>query len=280
LLTISLLVPAGDAGTAEAKGRRGAVSKSKSKKAKRAKSRRSHRRSYTLRGNPEVTRNVALKVLTDKLPDLAAVVGLQADPSLTQEISLPQPPESPATLVSLADRSATPGLYQDSEYGDSDDPDGLGAEDEEELEDLPDDINFFYREFTSYMASLHGEPMVTDNGIDKQVAMEAIVSWLGTRYLFGGMTRSGIDCSAFTGTVYRSLDYRLPRTAAAQWEVGSAIDRDALAFGDLVFFHTRSAVYVSHVGMYLGNGQFVHASSRNGVTISSLESEYYSSHYI
>src|SRR5690606_27510344 len=102
----------------------------------------------------------------------------------------------------------------------------------------------------------------------------------GTRYLFGGMGRNGIDCSAFTGMVYRTLNYKLPRTAAMQWEVGVPVEREDLHFGDLVFFNTRKAVYVSHVGMYLGNGMFAHASSRNGVTVSSLESDYYSSHMI
>jgi cell wall-associated NlpC family hydrolase len=233
-----------------------------------------HRRTFTARGNPEVTRAVATELISEKLPDLANLAGLPEAPESSSPVS-----SKPVALNGITGNKAL-DTYQDSELDDREDPDHVSQEDEQDLEDLPDDINVFYKEFTSYMASLNGESFVTDNGVDKQVMMATIVDWLGTRYLFGGMGRQGIDCSAFTGMLYRTLNFKLPRTAAAQYDVGIPVDTKDLQFGDLIFFHTREAVYVSHVGVYLGNGMFAHASSRNGVTVSSIESDYYASHLI
>lgn len=281
-LTLGLLVSPTDTSNAWAKGRKNAsskVSKKGSSKKKARKSRRA-RRTYTVRGNPEVTRTVSTQLLVDKLPELAALVGLQASASaeVVPTIASSIPSQSDASKGITGSRTAD--TYQDSELDENEDTDGITAEDLEGLEDLPNDINTFYKEFTKYMASLNGESTVTDNGVDKVIVMETLMDWVGTRYLFGGMGRNGIDCSAFTGLIYRTLNYKLPRTAAMQWEVGFPVERENLQFGDLVFFNTRKAVYVSHVGMYLGNGLFAHASSRNGVTVSPLDSDYYSSHMI
>lgn len=119
-------------------------------------------------------------------------------------------------------------------------------------------------------------------GIDKKKIMAAIMDWVGTTYVFGGSSRSGIDCSSFTRTIFATAgDFMLPRTAAEQIEVGAKVrGREKMQFGDIVFFHTRRKVYVSHVGIYLGDNLFAHASSRYGVTVSSLESEYYSKRLI
>jgi len=261
----------------------------KHRRGERARGRSTARR-YTVRGNPEVTRSVALSILSDHLPDLAALVGVQRDvpPDESSSLTTEQNVTTGSQVVRPVGSNASPtsdvrilpGPYVDEELSDEEDPDKITDADLRGLNDLPDDINSFYKEFSRYMATLNGEPTVTDNGVDKVAVMDAIVSWIGTRYLFGGMGRHGIDCSAYTGTLYRSVNYRLPRTAAAQWDVGVSVDKDQLQFGDLVFFNTRSAVYVSHVGMYLGNGYFTHASSRNGVTVSSLSSDYYSTHLI
>lgn len=293
ILTLGMLAAPGDSNEAFARKGKGStkasVSSSSKKKAKGKKSRRSSRRTYTVRGNPEVTRRVATDLLVEKLPDLAALVGLQASASSSNAPeAMAAPVVSDVAVVSapshllVASKGITGNAdsYQDSELDDHEDTDAITADDLAGLEELPDDINTFYKEFTKYMASLNGESTITDNGVDKMVVMETLVDWIGTRYLFGGMGRNGIDCSAFTGMVYRTLNYKLPRTAAMQWEVGVAVPREELQFGDLVFFNTRAAVYVSHVGMYLGNGMFAHASSRNGVTVSSLDADYYSSHMI
>jgi lipoprotein Spr len=106
-----------------------------------------------------------------------------------------------------------------------------------------------------------------------------IEEWWSTRYSYGGTTKKGIDCSALTGLLLSSVyAITLPRTAREQYAVSKKISKDDLQEGDLVFFNTRGGV--SHVGVYLGNDYFVHASVANGVTISSLNDNYYSGRYI
>jgi len=108
---------------------------------------------------------------------------------------------------------------------------------------------------------------------------EAIDEWWATRYRYGGTTKKGIDCSAFTGTLMsQAYNINLPRTAKDQYDQCEKIQREDLTQGDLVFFNTRGGV--SHVGLYLGNGFFVHSSTHNGVTINSLDDDYYSRKYI
>ena len=104
-------------------------------------------------------------------------------------------------------------------------------------------------------------------------------SYLGTPYLMGGTTRRAIDCSAFTQNVYRAHGVKLPRTADVQYNVGKKVPRGQEKPGDMVFFET----YLpgpSHVGIYLGNGKFIHASSSRGVTITPLNSYYFGPRYL
>jgi len=106
-----------------------------------------------------------------------------------------------------------------------------------------------------------------------------IEEWWATRYRYGGQTRSGIDCSAFAGTLVSSIyGISLPRTARDQYSICKKLEREEMQEGDLVFFNTRGGV--SHVGVYLGNGYFTHASVGNGVTISNLDEKYYSRKFI
>jgi cell wall-associated NlpC family hydrolase len=99
-------------------------------------------------------------------------------------------------------------------------------------------------------------------------------------YKFGGNSILGIDCSAYVKKVYGLLDVDLPRTAREQFKEGDAIDRDELSIGDLVFFRTYAS-FPSHVGIYLGNNLFIHASSKGRkVTIDSLETPYYLKRFI
>jgi lipoprotein Spr len=106
-----------------------------------------------------------------------------------------------------------------------------------------------------------------------------IDDWYGTNYRMGGTTKKGIDCSAFSGTLLSSIySFAVPRTAREQYKVCEQIDKENLLTGDLVFFNTRGGV--SHVGVYLTNNKFVHSSSSNGVTISSLDDSYYSKKFI
>ena len=103
--------------------------------------------------------------------------------------------------------------------------------------------------------------------------------WWGTRYRYGGTTQSGIDCSAYSGALLSKVfGIKTPRTARDMYSVCDKIERENLQEGDLVFFNTRGGV--SHVGVYLGNGYFTHASVGNGVTISSLDENYYNRKFI
>ena len=88
------------------------------------------------------------------------------------------------------------------------------------------------------------------------------------------------DCSGFTSWVYSKNGKSLPRTAAAQYSGTARVSKDGLTPGDLVFFAGTYKSGISHVGIYIGGGQFIHAAnSKTGVTISSLNSGYYSAHY-
>ena len=109
--------------------------------------------------------------------------------------------------------------------------------------------------------------------------LESVDEWYGTRYRMGGTTKSGIDCSAFTQAIYLStFGVALPRTAREQYRNARIISATELKEGDLVFFNTRGGV--SHVGVYLQNNKFVHASSSLGVTVSDMFDPYYLRHYI
>ena len=103
--------------------------------------------------------------------------------------------------------------------------------------------------------------------------------FLGTRYRFGGSSRSGIDCSSFVQKVFREQEVALPRTAREQFEMGTAVAPGDLQKGDLIFFSTYAS-YASHVGIYLGKNRMIHASPRGGVVISPLNTSYYRSRFL
>ena len=105
------------------------------------------------------------------------------------------------------------------------------------------------------------------------------MDYIGVPYVFGGTSPYGFDCSGYVQYVFAKAGVSLPRTADVQYEVGTPISTTELIPGDLVFFSTYT-YGASHVGIYVGDGNFIHASSSQGVTISSLSSAYYSSHYI
>jgi lipoprotein Spr len=101
-----------------------------------------------------------------------------------------------------------------------------------------------------------------------------VYDWIGTPYRFGGSSRRGIDCSAFTKELYSEVfNMDIQRSSRDIFSMVSPVRRDDLKEGDLVFFKIHSR-RISHVGIYLGNNRFAHASSR-GVAISSLDDAYY-----
>ena len=114
--------------------------------------------------------------------------------------------------------------------------------------------------------------------IQNRQLYQNIDDWYGTRYKLGGTTKNGIDCSAFVQTIFlSSFGVTLPRMAKDQYKVTRRISRTELQEGDLLFFNTRGGV--SHVGIYLRNNKFVHASV-SGVMISDMFEPYYVKHFI
>lgn len=106
-------------------------------------------------------------------------------------------------------------------------------------------------------------------------------SQLGKPYVFGSSGPSSFDCSGFTTFVFRQMGIKLPRTSVSQSRFGKPVDKANLQVGDLLFFNTSGAG-VSHVGIYIGNGQFIHSASgiNPGVVIDKLNSNYYIRTYV
>lgn len=114
---------------------------------------------------------------------------------------------------------------------------------------------------------------------DNAALYEAVNSWLGVPYKYGGTDRNGIDCSAFVGTIVRQVyGVSLHRTANDMLRDVKLIAKSQLREGDLVFF-TNSKGKVSHVGIYLKDGLFAHSSTSNGVSVSRLDDTYWSKHF-
>lgn len=115
----------------------------------------------------------------------------------------------------------------------------------------------------------------------RSTLMSRANSQRGTPYRYGTSGGGTFDCSGFTSAMYRKVGVRLPRTAAEQFGVGQHIAKASLTKGDLVFFrNTAGRRGVSHVGIYSGNGMFIHASSRgHAVRVDTLSSGYYASHF-
>lgn len=123
-------------------------------------------------------------------------------------------------------------------------------------------------ELPKQQISRSGSPNLVSNAL----------SLKGVPYVFGGISKSGFDCSGYTQYVFKGSGISLPRTSQEQFNVGSPIKKDQLQTGDLVFF-TTYAKGPSHVGVYIGGGNFVHASN-SGVRTTSLSDGYYSSRYL
>ncbi|SNY75289.1 NlpC/P60 family protein [Enterobacter sp. CC120223-11] len=112
----------------------------------------------------------------------------------------------------------------------------------------------------------------------KSKIMAQYSQWKGTRYHFGGSSQRGIDCSALVQAIFHgSMQLNLPRTTGEQIHNGVHISQNALKPGDLVFFKTSRTT--RHVGVYVGNNEFIHASKIKGVTVSSLANNYWQAHY-
>lgn len=143
-----------------------------------------------------------------------------------------------------------------------------------------------YNGSTGYIRSdlmeLTEKPIYNSTGSYISAGQELVnyaMNFLGTPYVWGGTTTSGFDCSGFTKYVYQQYGYTLNRTAAQQ--LGNGYSVSNLEPGDLVFFNNTysTSAAASHVGIYAGDNQFIHAAS-GGVKITSLSDSYYASRYI
>lgn len=125
---------------------------------------------------------------------------------------------------------------------------------------------------------------VSAKGVENQNLYIVSASWLGTRYKYGGMSRGGVDCSGLTCLIYKSVYKKdLPHNSAAILaECRKRIKKGELREGDLVFFRTdgKRSKTPNHVGIYLKENKFVHASSSKGVVVSNMTDNYYVSNFI
>jgi len=139
-----------------------------------------------------------------------------------------------------------------------------------------DDVKVDPESFVSTSAPSAAAPA----GVDRDRVLLDIVDLLGTPYRYGGTDRDGMDCSGFTSRVYREAALpSLSRSTREQFRQGRPVQRDSLRFGDLVFFNTTGDS-PSHVGLFIEDDVFAHASVSFGVTLSSLKSTYYKQRYI
>jgi cell wall-associated NlpC family hydrolase len=152
------------------------------------------------------------------------------------------------------------------------------APEEGDYDDMDDPVQAILDENTNSSLPPLGK---WEDSRDRELLVKISKGFLGAPYRFGGVSLKGIDCSAYVKRVYSLFDVTLPRTAREQAKVGQRVSRDELTVGDLVFFNTRRN-YISHVGIYIGEGQFIHASSGRGkeVKINNLSELYYNKRYV
>jgi len=116
--------------------------------------------------------------------------------------------------------------------------------------------------------------------LNRQKMMNVINKYIGTPYKYAGKDGRGFDCSGFVSFVYRqSQDMKIPSYSVDQYKLGKSVSQSSLKIGDLVFFNTTGRI-PSHVGIYVGDNSFAHASSTTGVSITSLNSSYYTKRYV
>ena len=120
----------------------------------------------------------------------------------------------------------------------------------------------------------------TPAGVTGQKILSKAQQYLGTPYVYGGASPAGFDCSGFVYYVLKSFGYSPYRTPADQYRMGTYVSKDKLQPGDIVFFANTYGSGISHVGIYAGNGQFIHSpNSRSVVSYSDLTSGYWANHY-
>jgi cell wall-associated NlpC family hydrolase len=176
---------------------------------------------------------------------------------------------APGDAVPSAEASVEPAILNelpDGEEPDEDEAGSASAEDQPQT-DVEEDES----------AVLLGK---WESPREQQLLARVAMGFMGTPYRLGGSSMRGLDCSAFVKKIYAFFGIELPRTAREQARIGKHIPRNELEVGDLVFFNTRRAF--GHVGVYVGNNQFVHASSgrTRAVRVDTLDKPYYNKRFV
>jgi len=130
---------------------------------------------------------------------------------------------------------------------------------------------------SSCVSTFRGSGQFSD--LDEQRLKRFNEEFMGTKYVWGGTSKSGVDCSGFTSLAYQDQGVILPRTSSQQYEIGKPVSSSDLQTGDLLFFNTTGRG-VSHVGIYVEPGKMVHASTSQGVTRTDFPSDYWKKRYI
>jgi LysM repeat protein len=159
---------------------------------------------------------------------------------------------------------------------------GMGEEVEEEGEELGDSEEPIAEpDEKGEQEETSNKPVGTwSSSKERNLFVKVVKTFLGVPYRLGGSTLKGIDCSAFVKKIYQIFSIDLPRTAREQLHFGKGVEKNELEEGDLVFFRTRRASG-THVGIYIGNNQFVHASSlQREVKIDNLDTPYYNKRFL
>lgn len=129
--------------------------------------------------------------------------------------------------------------------------------------------------FEEYFAAHHLKP---DSAVSPYLYSQ-VYNWVGTRYRYSGDTKKGIDCSGFVAEMYKQVYcIDLPCSSRAMWPTVDPVEKCDLKEGDILFFKIRKG-QISHVGVFLGNNKFAHASVKTGVIISDLDEAYYKKHF-
>lgn len=165
-----------------------------------------------------------------------------------------------------------------------------------DLQQALKDLGYFTYKPTGYFGTITKQAVMVyqrDNNLmvdgivgpqtAREIKIDKIIQtgrqYLGVPYAWGGTSPSGFDCSGFTHYVLLNNNIIIPRTTSLQYDQGTPVTKSQLKPGDLVFFSTY-APGPSHVGIYIGDNQFIHSSSSKGVIISSLSNSYYVQRYI
>ncbi|WP_051273090.1 C40 family peptidase [Desulfotruncus alcoholivorax] len=129
-------------------------------------------------------------------------------------------------------------------------------------------------------AAKAANPVSRSENSDARLVVNTAYDLLGSNYVYGSAGPSNFDCSGFTRYVYKKIGYDLPHLASGQYDHGVKVSRNQLAPGDLLFFSYYGRPGIDHVGIYVGNGTFIHASSsKKKVVATSMNDSYYVENY-